>query len=124
MRTALKQPLTEVPESVLKHMVNKDVTMALRKYKLGLGQKSTQRRAKSRDAPLEAASHQPRSHSQEKAGAQHNAIKRQIKELDSGVADRTSLLKMLVLRCDEANSHFDHLKSMLQKGNEKELSLE
>ena len=69
MRTALKQPLTEVPESVLKHMVNKDVTLALRKFKLGCGQKaSTRRRAKSRDTPLESAhAPQPRSKSQEGA---------------------------------------------------------
>jgi hypothetical protein len=53
MRTALGQPLCNIPASVLNKMVSKDVAMNLRKYKMNVGSqnaKTPSRRSKSRAA--------------------------------------------------------------------------
>ena len=39
-----------------------------------------------------------------------------MRDLDSGIADRTSLLKMLVIRSDETDQNFNKLKSALNHG--------
>jgi hypothetical protein len=51
MRTALGQPLCNIPASVLNKMVSKDVALNLRKYKMNAGgAKTPAKRSKSRGA--------------------------------------------------------------------------
>lgn len=50
------------------------------------------------------------------AGSLANQIRKQLRDLDSGIADRTSLLKMLVIRCDEADQQFNRVKHGLNHG--------
>lgn len=52
MRTAMGKPLTEIPDHILNQMVTKDVSQALKKYKMAGAQhqKSPSRRSKSRGA--------------------------------------------------------------------------
>lgn len=107
MRTALGQPLCNIPASVLNKMVSKDVALSLRKFKMNAGTtgaKTPSKRSKSRGA--EETKESPKEGKRGKSSDENslaNQIRKQLRDLDSGIADRTSLLKMLVIRCDETD---------------------
>jgi hypothetical protein len=104
-------------------MVSKDVAMNLRKYKMNAGSSNTKtpsRRSKSRGA-AEDQLNSPKGGDGKRGKSTEecslaNQIKRQLRDLDSGIADRTSLLKMLVIRCDETDQNFTSLKHALNHG--------
>jgi hypothetical protein len=92
MRGALGQPLTEIPAAVLNRMVSKDVALNLRKFKLNAGYKTPSKRSKSRGDRIESPISGVRgksNDSKETAGSYGNQIRKQMKQLDSGIADRT-----------------------------------
>ena len=116
MREALGQPLSNISSTVLNKMVSKDVALNLRKYKLGVGTKTPSKRSKSRgedpneESRFEKGTRGARgksndaSRSSENEGPTfNNAIRKHLRELDRGVADKISLLKMLVIKSDEAD---------------------
>jgi hypothetical protein len=39
-----------------------------------------------------------------------------LRELDTGIADKISLLKMLVIKCDEADQSFNRLRFAISNG--------
>jgi hypothetical protein len=129
MREALGQPLSNISSTVLNKMVSKDVALNLRKYKLGVGAKTPSKRSKSRgeepDSPsvrFENGGKKPRGKSNDATKAEsegptlNNAIRKHLRDLDSGVADKISLLKMLVIKSDEADQNFNRLRSSINHG--------
>lgn len=44
-------------------------------------------------------------------------IKELIKELDSGIHDKVSLIKMLILKCGEADSSYKKIRQLHMKGD-------
>lgn len=132
MRTALGAPLQNISTSVLNKMVNKDVQANLRKYKLAFGGRTPSRggnRSASRGADSEGAvSPQVRFEGEKGRGrsqgrrtdddnlGSNRAIRQYLKDLDRGIGDKMSLLKMLVIKCDEADQNFNRLRSAINFG--------
>lgn len=129
MRTALGQPLQNISNSVLNKMVTKDVQANLRKYKMGAGQGSPSRgRSRSRGpqedmSPGGATVHfedftRSRSHG---AGPSEpivasRAIRQALKDLDNGFGEKMSLMKMLIMRCDENDQNYNRLRNCIISG--------
>jgi hypothetical protein len=110
-------------------MVSKDVALNLRKYKLGVGSKTPSKRSKSRgenpdeSVKFEKGTKGRRERSNDgasKTGGEepsfNNAIRKHLRDLDSGVADKISLLKMLVIKSDEADQNFNRLRQSIGLG--------
>lgn len=47
----------------------------------------------------------------------NRAIRQYLKELDKGIGDKMSLLKMMVIKCDEADQNFNRLRSAINFGD-------
>ena len=112
-------------------MVSKDVALNLRKYKLGVGTKTPSKRSKSRGEDPESPSvrfesngnRRPRGKSNDAQKLDSdsgpvltNAIRKHLRDLDSGVADKISLLKMLVIKSDEADQNLNRLRTCINHG--------
>lgn len=128
MREALGQPLANISSTVLNKMVSKDVALNLRKYKLGVGSKTPSKRSKSRgedpdeSVKFEKGTKPVRGRSNDATRSDNegptfnNAIRKHLRDLDSGVADKISLLKMLVIKSDEADQNFNRLRQCINLG--------
>ena len=124
MRAALGQPLCDVSSTVLNKMVNKDVASSPRKFKNGGARTPDKRRSKSRggmedgdDASVrfqDSSAAGPNSkrgrgksietvNNKEFVPSMNNTIKGYLRDLDNGIGDKISLLKMLVIKSDEAD---------------------
>ena len=99
--------------------------MDLRKYKMNAGgaTKTPQKRSKSKgdleDSPTVRFEGQPRrsrgrsteaGRSSIEEAAYANNIRKHMRDLDTGIADKVSLMKMLVIKCDEADQNFNRLR--------------
>ena len=131
MREALGQPLSDISSTVLNKMVSKDVALDLRKFKLAAGQtKTPSKRSKSkgddgRDSPTTVRFTNDRSKGRGRSNdnrnpqeeyAFNNQIRKLVRDLDNGIADKISLMKMLVIKGDEADRNFNRLRSCLNDG--------
>ena len=130
MRVALGAPLQNISSSVLNKMVNKDVQVNLRKYKLAIGGRTPSRgnRSASKGADSEGGiSPQVRFEGEKRDRSQgskndnesmssNKAIRQFLKDLDRGIGDKMSLLKMLVIKCDEADQNFNRLRNAINYG--------
>jgi hypothetical protein len=111
MRVALGAPLQNISNSVLNKMVTRDVQANLRKYKLAVGRTPSKRSASKggdEDSPIVRFEGDRRGRSMGRRGdeeglAGNRAVCNYLKELDKGLGDKMSLLKMLVIKCDEAD---------------------
>ena len=108
MRDILGKPISDIPLNILNQMVNKEVAMSLRKFKMNAGQKSPARRSKSRGTDTTKNDSFVRE-TNESAGSL-SFLKRQLRELEGAAADRTSMLKMLLIRCDQTNQDLMRIK--------------
>ena len=135
MRTALGQPLQNISTSVLNKMVSRDVQANLRKYKMSAGQGRTPsrgRRSASRGAGDEDGEMSPTVHFEDftrnksEGGRQHGApsepiiasraIRQALKDLDNGLGEKLSLLKMLIMKCDENDQNYNRLRNCIISG--------
>lgn len=107
MRDALGQPLSDISSTVLNKMVSKEVAMDLKKYKMNAGVKpSAAKRSKSKgdESPtavrFEDQARQQRSRGRSndlnKSGIEeaafHNSVKKLLRDLDNGVAEKITLM--------------------------------
>ena len=117
-------------------MVTKDVQANLRKYKMEGGRGRTpSRRGRSRSRGgaegEEAVSGQGsptkvqfegfdkqgrKSIGGDDSLAASRAIRESLKELDNGIGEKSSLLKMLVIKCDEADQNYNRLRNYINFG--------
>ena len=132
MCTALGQPLQNISTSVLNKMVTNDVQANLRKYKLSRGGRtpSRGRRSQSRGADGESCGSptvhfenviRGRSNGRKSIGAEDSvtasrAIRQALKDIDMGFGDKMTLMKMLVMRCDEADQNYNRLRNCINHG--------
>lgn len=49
-------------------------------------------------------------------GGNSKEVKELLKELDSGIHDKISLIKMLIIKCSEADSNYKKIKFAINKG--------
>ena len=122
MREALGQPLSDISSTVLNKMVSKEVAMDLKKFKNTAGGVKQTKRSKSKGAednedPAQvrfedqARGHRSRGRSNEvnrgavEDAAFHSQVKKLLRDIDTGVAEKISLLQMLVNKCDEADQN-------------------
>lgn len=132
MRTALGQPLQNISASILNKVVSKDVQANLRKYKMATGRTPNKERllrsasrgdefgsptvrfegvSGARGRSVGARSTEP-----DEGLSQNKAIRQYLKDLDTGIGDKVSLMKMLVIRCDEADQSFNRLRNAIHYG--------
>lgn len=137
MRTALGQPLQNISSSVLNKMVSRDVQANIRKYKMAAGTGRTPsrgRRSASRGPDGEEAGSPTGTvrfedftrNASEGGSRQHGApsepivasraIRQSLKELDQGLGEKMSLLKMLIMRCDENDQNYNRLRNCIISG--------
>lgn len=112
MREALGQPLSEISSTVLNKMVTKEVSMDMRKYKNNV----TTKRSKSKEAEVVKPQQQPRKDNSADETVYVNNMRKYLRELDVGTADQVALLKLLVLKCDEADLTFNRLRHVINNG--------
>ena len=135
MRTALGQPLQNISANILNKVISKDVQANLRKYKMSAGGKTPNKdrllRSASRGRDDDYGSPQvrftglsgqrgrsvgARSTEPDEGLSLNRAIRQHLKDLDSGIGDKISLLKMLVIKCDEADANFNRLRNSINYG--------
>ena len=124
MRVALGAPLQNISKSVLNKMVTRDVQSNLRKYKLACGRTPSKRsasRGAEDDSPTVRFEGDKRgrslgSKSDEGGLGGNRAVRQYLKDLDKGIGDKMSLLKMLVIKCDETDQNFNRLRSAINFG--------
>jgi len=46
----------------------------------------------------------------------NRAIRQHLKDLDQGIGNKISLLKMLVIKCDEADQNYNRLRNAINFG--------
>jgi hypothetical protein len=46
----------------------------------------------------------------------NNTIRQYLRDLDNGIAEKVSLLKMLVMKCDEADQNYNRLRNAINVG--------
>ena len=49
-------------------------------------------------------------------GGNSKEVKEALKELDTGIHDKLSLIKMLIIKCSDADSNFKKIKKALSQG--------
>ena len=100
---------------MLNKVVSRDVQTELRKYKMD----AQGTRARSRGASRGRES-SPTVRFQDRQGgvdlADNQAVRNTLKELDAGISDKVNLLKMLAIRCDEADAKFNRLRDCVNFG--------
>lgn len=136
MRHALGTPLCDVSTTVLNKMVSKDVASSLRRFKNGNTKTPDKRRSKSRgnndgyDSPSvkfnDSAANGPGSKKsrgkstditqRDFAPVMNNTIRQYLRDLDNGIAEKVSLLKMLVMKFDEADQNYNRLRNAINVG--------
>lgn len=134
MRTALGQPLQNISTSVLNKMVSRDVQANIRKYKMAAGGGRTPsrgRRSASRGADGEdlgsptvhfeqftrgKSQDGGRSHGPQEPIVASRAIRSALKDLDNGFGEKLSLLKMLIMKCDENDQNYNRLRNCIISG--------
>jgi hypothetical protein len=54
--------------------------------------------------------------SEENNGGNSKEVKEILKELDGGIHDKVSLIKMLIIKCSEADGNYKKIRQALNKG--------
>lgn len=83
-------------------MVSKEVSMDIRKFKSN----ATGKRSKSKEAEPVKPPQEPRRDKSVDETVYVNNMRKYLKELDVGTADQLTLLKLLVIKSDEADLSF------------------
>lgn len=130
MRDALGQPLENISQYLLNKVVSKEVKNNLKKYKSAVGKTphKTPGKTPGRDRGRSAEKYSPAKRltfdaSPDKGGEDGSApavsreIRDLIKQLNAGISDRDSLLKMLLIKCSDADQSYKQAKVEINRGN-------
>ena len=132
MRDALGQPLENISQYLLNKVVSKEVKNNLKKYKSAVGKTphKTPGKTPGRDRGRSAEKYSPAkrltfdaSPDKDDGGASGAApavsreIRDLIKQLNAGISDRDSLLKMLLIKCSDADQSYKQAKAEINRGN-------
>ncbi len=129
MREALGQPLQNISQDLLNKVVSKDIQKDLRKYKYNIGKTPNKEKkgqlSAEKTSPtrrLQFASPDPdrsgeRFYEQENLGGNSKEVRELLKEIDSGIHDKVSLIKMLIIKCGEADQNYKKIRQNLSKGD-------
>ncbi len=137
MREALGQPLQNISQDLLNKVVSKDIQQSLKKYKMGMGKTpnkgnrgksaekgdypSPQRRLQFGSSTVVGYGSPDRAAAAddfvEYQGGNSKEIREIIKELNSGIHDKVSLLKILIIKCTEADANYKKIKHFINKAD-------
>lgn len=128
MREALGQPLQNISKDLLSKVVSKEVARDLRKYKFTLGKTpnkenrkpSAERTGVSPTKRLNFGSPLPNDRSpngRDNNGGNSKEVRDLLKELDQGVHSKVQILKMLTVKCSDADSTYKKIRQYLIKGD-------
>jgi len=129
MRDALGKPLQNISNELLNKVVSKEVQQNLRKFKMSVGKTpSKENRRLGQTSAEKGANPSPQRRLQftgvgfgspDRAAADHpdknvvghsREVRDLLKELDNGVHDKVALLKMLVIKCSDADSSYKKIR--------------
>jgi hypothetical protein len=106
------QPLMNISSTVLNKVVSRDLQFELRKYKMDAQGARGRKRSASRGRETS-----PTVRFEDKGDVSENkAVRNILQQLDAGVNDKLQLLKMLVIRGDEADQKFKRLRAAFANG--------
>jgi hypothetical protein len=129
MREALGQPLQNISRELLNKVVSKEVARDLRKYKFSLGKtpnKENKRplsneRGRSMSPTTKRLNFNSPANGDEVKSPARMVMTREmkdiVKELEGGVHDKLSMLKMVAVKCAEADSSYKKIRQLLAKGD-------
>lgn len=129
MREALGQPLQNISKDLLSKVVSKEVARDLRKYKFTLGKTpNKENRKPSAERPgvsptkrLNFGSPLPNDRSpfgrDKEAVGNSREVRDMLKELDQGVHQKVQILKMLTVKCSDADTSYKRIRQYLVKGD-------
>jgi len=115
MRVTMGQPLQNISSTVLNKVVSRDVQLELRKYKMdaqGNRRRSASRGRREGSPTVKWGDRQ----GGDVDVSENKAVRNILKELDSGITAKDNLLKMLAIRCDEADGKFTRLRDCIYGG--------
>jgi hypothetical protein len=118
MRVALGEPLQNISSNLLNKVVSKDIKADLKKYKNAIGSKTPKRSgAHADDMKSPQVRFEGLGDEDEGDVAAVTTGSREVRELlqqlDQAASDKMSLLKMLVIKCDEADSSYKRVQNAL-----------
>lgn len=129
MREALGQPLQNISSELLNKVVSKEVQQNLKKYKVGLGktplkgkqgmlgtsaEKGSPSRMRVMFSPEKSSNAWDNPSDDVKSTKEMREL---LKELNSGIHDKVSLIKMLIIKCTEADSNYKKIKNCINKAD-------
>ena len=112
MRETMGQPLMNISSTVLNKVVTRDLQFELRKYKMD-AQGTRRKRSASRGRE---SSPTVRFEDRGPDVSENKAVRGILQQLDSGINDKLQLMKMLVIRGDEADAKFKRLRGAYNNG--------
>lgn len=132
MREALGQPLQNISRELLNKVVSKEVARDLRKYKFNMATGKTPNKENNR-RPFSAEKRSlsptkrlnfgsPIAVVEDNGKSPNNPgmtreLRDIVKELESGVHDKLSMLKMVAVKCGEADTSYKKIRQLLVKGD-------
>jgi hypothetical protein len=132
MRDALGQPLENISQFLLNKVVSKEVKNNLKKYKSAVGKtpgktphktpgKDRAGRSAEKYSPARKLHFEGSPEKGEEGPMVSREIRDLIKRLNAGISDRDSLLKMLLIKCSDADQSYKSAKNEINKGNVNEV---
>lgn len=134
MRTALGAPLQNISENILNRVISKNIQADLRKFKLSAGQRNKGDRGASKGdrgtsngrertkSPLRrdrAAAAYPEE--EEVDPATYSDLSKEVSHylssLNTSSQNKISLIRMMIIRCDENSNQYQRLRNSINRGN-------
>jgi hypothetical protein len=117
MREALGQPLQNISKELLNKVVSKEVARDLRKYKFSLGKTPNKENKRSNNGGGERNSLSPTRRlnfgsptRDDRSPSNSREVRDLLKELDSSVHEQVSMLKMIAVKCSDADASYKKIR--------------
>lgn len=127
MRTALGAPLQNISENILNRVISKNIQADLRKFKLSAGQRNrgdrgtSQGRERTR-SPIrrerQAAAYPEEEEVDPASFADlSKEVSHYLSALNTSSQNKISLIRMMIIRCDENCNLYQRLRNSINRGN-------
>ena len=123
MRTALGAPLQNISDSILNRVISKNIQADLRKYKMSAGTKN--RGASNGRDRTKSPAVRNRSAARDEEEAVDPAafsdlskeVSHYLSSLNTSGQNKLSLIRMMIIRCDENTNLYARLRNSINRGN-------
>ena len=123
MRTALGEPLHNIPDNILNRVISKSIQADLRKYKMGTraeritGGGTTTTRDRTRSPGARSAYDSAYDSAIPNTADLSREVSAMLGDLSTAANSKMSLIKMQVIKCDETANNFKRMRNSFNVGN-------